>query len=59
MSTKKVTFTFEEKVNLGAILSGEIKKAYKVKEVCGMEPVYNPEELKKLYKKVTGIEWEA
>lgn len=56
---KRVNLNLEESLDLGAIISREIRKANEFKELCGMEPVYDPEKLKKLYKKVTGIEWRA
>lgn len=59
---KRVSLNIEETLDLGTILSREIRRVYKDIElygieVYGMDPVYDPEKLKKLYKKIMGTEW--
>lgn len=54
---KRVTLTDEQRMALQVIISMEIKDSIASKSL-GIKPVFSIKELKVLYKKISGREWE-
>lgn len=54
---KRITLTDEEKAILEVIMSMEIQSDVEYKKI-GIEPAFSTEQLKALYKKIAGYEWE-
>lgn len=55
---KRVTLTDEEKIALQTMVSLEIKSNKKAEKIGITEPVWGTKNLKALYKKIAGHEWE-
>lgn len=58
MKSKRVELTHDEKIALQTMVSLEIKSNKKAEEIGITEPVWGTENLKALYKKISGHEWE-
>ena len=56
MRAKQVYLTGNERLIVQTMLSLEIKSNIKCKEM-GIDPAFNTEAMKNLYKKLTGREW--
>lgn len=57
MKAKKVSLTGKQRIMLRVLISMEIK-SNKEAEKMGIEPEFDTETLKALYKELTGFEWE-
>ena len=57
MNKKTVTVNNQERITLQVIITEEIKSSMASKSL-GIEPVFSVKELKDLYKKFAGHEWE-
>ena len=57
MNKKQITVNDEQRITLQVIISMEIKSSM-ASESLGIEPVFSVKELKALYKKFAGHEWE-
>ena len=57
MRAKQVYLTGNERLIVQTMLSLEIKSNIECKEM-GIDPAFNTETIKNLYKKLTGREWE-
>lgn len=57
MKAKKVSLTDKQLITLRVLISMEIK-SNKEAEKMGVEPEFNTEMLKALYKELAGFEWE-
>lgn len=58
MRAKQVYLTGDERLIVQTMLSLEIKSNIKCKEM-GIDPAFNTEAMKALYKKLKGFEWRA
>ena len=56
MKKSQQNFTLREKIVLGAMISQKIREAMNI-EAYEMKPAATSEELRAIYKKVTGYEW--
>lgn len=57
MRAKQVYLTGDEKLIVQAMVSMELRSNIECKEL-GIEPAFNTEMLRTLYRKVAGYEWE-
>lgn len=57
MNTKLITLNDQERITLQVIITQEIKSS-EASESLGIEPVFSVKELKALYEKISGHEWE-